>query len=77
MTDVFELNLYADGSCTLGVPAGNDMVKGPFSGTYTLADGVVTVSGLEGVPGVGYTYVVEGGFSAPLDETAKTFAPAV
>lgn len=77
MTDIFELNLYSDGSCSIGVPAGNDMVKGPFFGSFTLAEGTITVSGLEGVPGVGYTYVVDGGFSATLDETAKTFAPAV
>ena len=77
MTDIFELNLYSDGSCSIGVPAGNDMVKGPFFGSFTLAEGTITVSGLEGVPSVGYTFVADGGFTATLDETAKTFTPAV
>ena len=77
ITDVFELNLYDDGTCSIGIPAGSDMVKGPFFGSFTIADGTITVSGLTGVPGIGYTFVTDGGFSATLDETAKTFAPAV
>lgn len=76
MTDVFELNLYNDGTCSIGIPAGNDMVKGPFFGTYTLTENTLTVTGLAGVPGIGYTFVVDGGFTATVDE-AGSFTPVV
>ena len=77
MTDIFHLDLYADGTCTLGVPAGSDIVKGPFAGTYTLEGTTLTVAGLQNVPGVGYTYVKDGGFSATVDGETNTFAPIV
>lgn len=77
VTDIFELKLYSDGSCTIGIPAGNDMVKGPFKGSYTLTGTTLTVTGLSGVPGVGYTFVSDGGFTATVDTTENTFAPQV
>ncbi|MGN0815053.1 MAG: alpha/beta hydrolase fold domain-containing protein [Candidatus Coproplasma sp.] len=75
VTDVFTLNLYSDGSCTIGIPEGSDMVKGPFKGVYTVSDGTVSVSGLSGVPGIGYTFVVDGAFTATLNNTDNTFTP--
>ncbi len=75
MTDVFELKLYSDGSCTLGIPAGNDMVKGPFKGSYTLEGTTLTVTGLANVPSFGYTFVANGGFVATVDAANNTFTP--
>ncbi len=75
VTDIFELKLYSDGSCTLGIPAGNEMVKGPFKGSYTLEGTTLTVTGLANVPAFGYTFVAEGGFTATVNTTANTFTP--
>ncbi|MGN1104960.1 MAG: alpha/beta hydrolase fold domain-containing protein [Candidatus Coproplasma sp.] len=75
VTDVFALNLYSDGSCTIGIPEGSDMVKGPFKGVYTLTDNTVSVTDLSGVPGIGYTFVVDGAFTATVDNTESTFTP--
>ena len=75
VTDVFELKLYSDGSCTIGIPAGSDMVKGPYKGSYTLEGTTLTVTGLSGVPAMGYTFVADGGFTATVNTTANTFAP--
>ncbi len=75
VTDVFELNLYDDGSCTIGIPDGTDYVKGPYSGSYVLDGSTITVSGLADVPSFGYTFVVDGGFTATLDDTNNTFTP--
>ena len=75
ITDVFELKLYSDGSCTLGIPAGNDMVKGPFKGSYTLEGTTLSVSGLANVPSFGYTFVKDGGFTATVDATTNTLVP--
>ncbi len=75
VTDVFELNLYDDASCTIGIPDGTDYVKGPYSGSYVLDGSAITVSGLTDVPSFGYSFVVDGGFSATLDDTNNTFTP--
>lgn len=75
VTDIFELKLYSDGSCTLGIPAGNEMVKGSFKGSYTLEGTTLTVTGLANVPAFGYTFVAEGGFTATVNTTANTFTP--
>lgn len=75
VTDVFELKLYSDGTCTLGIPEGSDMVKGPFKGSYTLSGTTLTVTGLTNVPMMGYTFVTDGGFTASVDDINHTFAP--
>lgn len=74
VTDVFELVLYSDGTCTIAIPDGNDMVKGPYSGTYTLDGDTITVNGLS-VPPIGYTFVSEGSFAATLNSADGTFTP--
>lgn len=79
VTNVFELKLYSDGSCTIALPdAGMEFIRGPFKGTYTLDGTTLTVTGLAGVPGVGaYTvFVTDGGFTATVDNAANTFTPA-
>lgn len=75
ITDVFELKLYSDGSCSLGIPAGNDMVKGPFKGSYTLEGTTLTVTGLTNVPSFGYVFVTDGGFTATINPTTNMFTP--
>ena len=76
VTDVVELKLYSDGSCTIGIPAaGMSFLVGPFAGTYTQDGATVVVSGIADAPGVGCyaTFVVNGGFTATVDSTANSF----
>ncbi|MGN0807478.1 MAG: alpha/beta hydrolase fold domain-containing protein [Candidatus Coproplasma sp.] len=75
VTDVFALNLYSDGSCTIGIPDGSDMVKGPFKGVYTISEDTISVTDLSGVPDIGYTFVVDSAFTATLNNTEKAFTP--